>query len=55
MYNPKETSCITWTFCTLLQFTVRYAYLNKHYAMKAYGGVVVYAHIYMTSALVGGE
>jgi hypothetical protein len=29
--------------------------LIKHYAMKAYGGVDVYIHIFLTSALVGGE
>jgi hypothetical protein len=27
----------------------------KHYAMKAYGGVDVEIHIFLTSALVGGE
>jgi hypothetical protein len=27
----------------------------KHYAMKAYGGVDVYIHIFLISALVGGE
>jgi hypothetical protein len=27
----------------------------KHYAMKAYGGVDLYIHIFLTSALVGGE
>jgi hypothetical protein len=27
----------------------------KHYAMKAYGGVDVYIHIFLTSALAGGE
>jgi hypothetical protein len=26
-----------------------------HYAMKAYGGVDVYNHVFLTSALVGGE
>jgi hypothetical protein len=31
------------------------AQLIKHYAMKAYGGVDVYIHIFLTSALVGGE
>jgi hypothetical protein len=31
--------------------------LSKHYAMKTYGGggVDVYIHIFLTSALVGGE
>jgi hypothetical protein len=29
--------------------------LTKHYAMKKYGGVGVYIHIFLTSALVGGE
>jgi hypothetical protein len=29
--------------------------LIKHYAMKAYGGVDVQIHIFLTSALVGGE
>jgi hypothetical protein len=29
--------------------------LIKHYAMKAYGGVDVYIHIFLTSALAGGE
>jgi hypothetical protein len=29
--------------------------LIKHYAMKAYGGVDVYIHIFLTSAVVGGE
>jgi hypothetical protein len=29
--------------------------LIKHYAMKAYGGVDVWIHIFLTSALVGGE
>jgi hypothetical protein len=27
----------------------------KHYAMKAYGGVDVWIHIFLTSALAGGE
>jgi hypothetical protein len=27
----------------------------KHYTMKAYGGVDAYIHIFLTSALVGGE
>jgi hypothetical protein len=27
----------------------------KHYAMKAYGGVDVEIHIFLTSALAGGE
>jgi hypothetical protein len=27
----------------------------KHYAMKAYEGVDVYIHVFLTSALVGGE
>jgi hypothetical protein len=31
------------------------AYLIKYYAMKAYGGVDVYIHIFLTSALAGGE
>jgi hypothetical protein len=26
-----------------------------HYAMKAYGGVDVWIHVFLTSALVGGE
>jgi hypothetical protein len=29
--------------------------LIKHYAMKAYGGVDIYIHIFLTSALAGGE
>jgi hypothetical protein len=29
--------------------------LIKHYAMKAYGGVDVWIHIFLTSALAGGE
>jgi hypothetical protein len=29
--------------------------LTKHYAIKTYGGVDVYIHILLTSALVGGE
>jgi hypothetical protein len=31
------------------------AELIMHYAMKAYGGVDVYIHIFLTSSLVGGE
>jgi hypothetical protein len=27
----------------------------KHYAMKVYGGVDVQIHVFLTSALVGGE
>jgi hypothetical protein len=27
----------------------------KHYAMKVYGGVDAYIHIFLTSALAGGE
>jgi hypothetical protein len=27
----------------------------KHHAMKAYGGVDIYIHVFLTSALVGGE
>jgi hypothetical protein len=27
----------------------------QHYAMRAYGGVDVYIHIFLTSALAGGE
>jgi hypothetical protein len=27
----------------------------KHYAVKTYGGVDVYTHVFLTSALVGGE
>jgi hypothetical protein len=30
-------------------------YLTKHYAMKTYGGVDVQIHVFLTSALVGGE
>jgi hypothetical protein len=30
-------------------------YLIKHYTMKAYGGVNVYIHIFLTSATAGGE
>jgi hypothetical protein len=30
-------------------------FLTKHYVMKEYGGVVVYIHIFSTSALAGGE
>jgi hypothetical protein len=29
--------------------------LTKHYAMKAYGGVDVLIHVFLISALVGGE
>jgi hypothetical protein len=29
--------------------------LTKHYAMKAYGGVDVYIHIFLTSAIIGRE
>jgi hypothetical protein len=29
--------------------------LIKHYAMKTYGGVDVYIHVILTSALLGGE
>jgi hypothetical protein len=29
--------------------------LIKHYAKKAYGGVDVYIHLFLTSALAGGE
>jgi hypothetical protein len=29
--------------------------LIKHYAVKKYGGVDVYIHVFLTSALVGGE
>jgi hypothetical protein len=29
------------------------AYIIKHYAMKTYGGAVVYIHVFLTSALVG--
>jgi hypothetical protein len=31
------------------------AYLTKHYAMKAYGGVDVYIHVFLTLTLVAGE
>jgi hypothetical protein len=31
------------------------AQLIKQYAMKAYGGVDVYTHVFLTSALVGVE
>jgi hypothetical protein len=27
----------------------------KHYAMKVYGGMEVYIHVFLTLALVGGE
>jgi hypothetical protein len=27
----------------------------KHHATKAYGGVDVYTHVFLTTALVGGE
>jgi hypothetical protein len=30
-------------------------YLSKHYAMKAYRGMDVYTHVFLTSALVGCE
>jgi hypothetical protein len=30
-------------------------YLTKHYAMKTYGGVDVWIHVFLASALVGGE
>jgi hypothetical protein len=29
--------------------------LTKHYAMKGYGGVDVWIHIFLTSEQVGGE
>jgi hypothetical protein len=29
--------------------------LTKHYAMKTYGGAVVYIHVFSTSVLVAGE
>jgi hypothetical protein len=29
--------------------------LIEHYAMKAYGGVAVQIHVFLTSALVGAE
>jgi hypothetical protein len=29
--------------------------LPQHYAMKTYGGVDVYIHVFLTSALLGGE
>jgi hypothetical protein len=28
---------------------------TKHYAMKAYGEVNIYVHVFLTSGLVGGE
>jgi hypothetical protein len=29
--------------------------LTNYYAMKAYGGVDIWSHIFLTAALVGGE
>jgi hypothetical protein len=33
---------------------LNYYYVTKHSAMKAYGGVDVYTHVFLISALVGG-
>jgi hypothetical protein len=43
--NPRQVKGRSWP----------YAYLFKHYAMKTYGGVVVYLHFFLTSALDGVE
>jgi hypothetical protein len=40
----------------LIKKKVKLSVLNTtHYAMKAYGGMDVWTHIFLTTALVGGE
>jgi hypothetical protein len=43
-----------WTYSNT-DYYLKNSQLNKHYAMKVYGGVDVYIHVFLTSALAGGE
>jgi hypothetical protein len=53
--KPSSWSSLENTSIIGKRYSCRCAQLIKHYAMKVYGGVDVSIHIFLTSALVGGE
>jgi hypothetical protein len=52
-YVQKQVQLLS--FLSMNKCTVFVIGKVKHYAMKTYGGVDVYTHVFLTLALVGGE
>jgi hypothetical protein len=54
-YEPACSAVVHWTD-TQCKVNVKLSLcLIKHYAMKAYGGVDIWIHIFLTLAIVGSE